>query len=55
MKINDKVMKISGDYSFYGTVVADFVKTTGQRRLVVENSDGMLFIFNEKQLLPWSG
>lgn len=50
MKLGDKVQKLGGDYTFRGVIVADFLKLTGQRRLVVENSDGMLFIFNEKQL-----
>lgn len=54
VKVGDKVKKESGDYVYYGTVVGDIQKTTGQRRLVVENNDGMLFIFNEKQLEPWS-
>ncbi len=44
------VEKTGGDYRYEGFVVADFVKASGQRRLVVENADGMLFIFNPSQL-----
>lgn len=46
----DHVIKDSGDYRFEGVVVSVFQKLSGQRRLVVENRDGMLFIFNESQL-----
>lgn len=53
-KIGDKVIKSSGDYTYRGTVVSIFKKLSGVVRLVVENEDGMLFIFNENQLEPWS-
>lgn len=54
--VGDRVVKDGGDYRFEGVVVADFKKRTGQRRLVVENDDGMLFIFNESQLQHvWRG
>lgn len=46
----DKVKKITGDYRFEGEVVAAFHKRNGMVRYVVENDDGMLFIFNESQL-----
>lgn len=49
-KINDEVEKTTGDYRFRGTVVAVFHKLSGVERCVVENKDGMLFIFNERQL-----
>lgn len=49
-KINDHVQKIGGDYSFKGVVVAAFTKLSGAERYVVENQDGVLFIFNEKNL-----
>ncbi len=50
MKAGDKVRKISGDYKFHGIVVAHFTKLGGQVRVVVENEDGVLHIFSEKQL-----
>lgn len=54
MKIGDRVKKIKG-YKFVGTVVAVFVTTEGQHRLVVqqdeaENGGGLLHIFNPDQL-----
>lgn len=49
-KVMDLVAKDSGDYYFSGYVVAAFEKLSGIERYVVENEDGMLFIFNEKQL-----
>lgn len=49
-KVGDKVLKDSGDYRYRGEVVAVFAKKSGAVRLVVENEDGMLFIFNESQL-----
>lgn len=46
----DYVSKKSG-YKYEGWVVSDFVKTTGERRLVVEEANsGMLHIFNAEQL-----
>lgn len=52
MEIGDEVEKTTGDYTYRGWVVAKFKKISGVERLVVENADGMLFIFNEKQLQP---
>lgn len=49
-KINDKVEKVGGDYKYEGTVVAAFFKASGAIRYVVEDSRGMLFIFNEAGL-----
>ena len=48
--IGDRVRKVGGDYQYRGIVVAAFKKRSGSPRFVVENSDGMLFIFNEKGL-----
>jgi len=50
-KTGDKVVKITGDYSFDGTVVAAFSMLSGAERYVVEH-DGchMLHIFSEKNL-----
>lgn len=49
-KVGDKVRKTSGDYKFSGTVVSVFHKKSGADRCVVENDDGLLFIFNPSQL-----
>ncbi len=51
MEIGDKVVKQGGDYAFKGTIVAKFAKLTGQLRVVVENEDGILHIFNPLQLI----
>lgn len=52
MKTGDLVRKKTG-YKYVGYIVADFTKTTGQRRFVVEcMNTGMLHIFNENQLEP---
>ncbi len=50
---HDMVCKTGGDYRFYGKVRAVFLKNSGALRYVVENEDGMLFIFSEAQLEPW--
>lgn len=52
MKIGDKVSKVTGDYNFEGVVVAVFQKLSGATRYVVENQDGILHIFSEKNLKP---
>ena len=49
-EVGQRVIKDSGDYTYNGIVVSVFAKRSGAVRLVVENDDGMLFIFNEKQL-----
>lgn len=50
-KIGDQVKKITGDYSFEGTVVSAFTMLNGAERYVVEHSDcHMLHIFSEKNL-----
>jgi hypothetical protein len=49
-KIADWVKKTTGDYRYEGEVVCVFCKRSGAVRYVVENDDGMLFIFNEAQL-----
>lgn len=52
MKTGDLVSKKSG-YKYIGYIVADFKKTTGERRLVVECiNTGMLHVFNESNLEP---
>ena len=50
IKTGDLVRKKTG-YEYIGYVVADFVKTTGERRLVIEEmKSGMLHIFNTSQV-----
>lgn len=49
-RIGDLVEKTIGDYRYRGYIVSIFEKRYGQVRFVVENDDGMLFIFNEGQL-----
>lgn len=52
MKTGDLVSKKSG-YKYTGYIVADFTKTTGERRFVVECiNTGMLHVFNESNLEP---
>lgn len=47
----DKVMKVGGDYTLPGVVVAVIEKVDGQIRYVVEHTPyGFLHIYNEKQL-----
>lgn len=48
--IGMRVRKTGGDYRFEGTVVAIIQKLSGAVRVVAENDDGLLFIFNPKQL-----
>ena len=49
-KVGDYVYKIVG-YKYEGVVVGAIVKLDGSQRFVVENADGMLFIFNTSQLV----
>jgi hypothetical protein len=48
-KIGDRVTKRSG-YRFTGEVISVFHKRSGQVRIVVENADEILHIFNEDQM-----
>lgn len=48
-KVGDKVSKIQG-YKFDGIVVSTFQTLAGKSRVVVDNEDGLLHIFNEEQL-----
>jgi len=48
--IGDQVVKEGGDYRFTGLVVAVFLKRSGAIRVVVENDDGIVHVFNETQL-----
>jgi hypothetical protein len=48
--VGDCVCKVSGDYGFRGVVVEVLTKQSGTTRFVVENKDGVLFIFNGAQL-----
>lgn len=49
--VGDTVLKTGGDYTFRGVVVTSFPKRGGQPRVVVENDDGVLHIFNPDQLV----
>lgn len=52
LKIGDRVKKITGDYKFNGNIVALFTKRDGKSvRVVVENDDGILHIFSEKNIV----
>jgi len=51
VKVEDKVRKIGGDYTFEGVVVAVFEKLSGKVRVVVEDDRGVLHIFSERQLV----
>lgn len=44
------VEKIGGDYNYRGEIRGIVHKKNGATRYVVENSDGLLFIFNPTQL-----
>jgi hypothetical protein len=50
LEIGDTVEKVGGDYTFKGTVRAVLAKVSGAVRVVVENPDGVLFIFNPDNL-----
>lgn len=50
-RVGDHVEKVGGDYSFRGRVVCLFVKLDQKSmRYVVENSDGVLHIYSDKNL-----
>jgi hypothetical protein len=49
-EVGDKVIKEGGDYTFNGVVVAAFHKLSGVERFAVENKEGLVHIFNGKQL-----
>ena len=49
-KSGDVVIKSGGDYSFTGVVICAFTKLSGQVRYCVENAEGIVHIFSEKQL-----
>lgn len=49
-RVGERVKKIKGDYKFVGEVVSAFKKRSGLVRYVVENDDGLLFIFSAVQL-----
>lgn len=48
-KVGDKAIKPKG-YKFNSIIVSVFKNTKGETRIVAENRDGMLHIFNETQL-----
>jgi hypothetical protein len=48
--VGDFVKKTGGDYTFDGVVVAVFEKRSKAVRYVVENGEGILHIYSEKNL-----
>lgn len=50
LAVGDLVQKTGGDYTFTGRIVARFTKLSAAERVVVENKDGVLHIFNPSQL-----
>jgi len=48
--IGIQVEKLGGDYNFRGEIRGIVHKKSGETRYVVENADGLLFIFNGSQL-----
>jgi hypothetical protein len=48
-RYRDPVRKVKG-YKFDGSVVAAFKTLAGHVRIVVDNGDGLLHIFNEDQM-----
>ena len=47
----DKVIKTGGDYTFKGTVTSVFPKLRSKQiRYTVENDEGIVMIFNGRQL-----
>lgn len=51
LKAGDEVRKCDGDYQFHGWVLSVFVKRSGAVRCAVENHEGLVHIFNQRQLL----
>jgi len=49
-KEGNRVVKRGGDYTFDGVVISRFTKRSGAVRYAVENDDGIVHIFNGKQL-----
>lgn len=50
-EVGQRVVKTGGDYTFAGVVIARFTKRSGAVRYAVENDDGIVHIFNGKQLV----
>lgn len=48
--VGDHCIKIGGDYSMEGTIVASFKKLSGKFRYILEDDRGILHIFSAKQL-----
>jgi len=51
MRKGDKVKKIKG-YKFNSIILAVFKNSKGETRVVAENKDGILHIFDPSQLTP---
>ena len=54
-RVGDNVSKLTGDYTFHGTVLAVFRKRSGAIRMVVEKEAGILHVFSEQQLTLTAG
>ena len=50
MEIGDTVIKDAGDYTFAGVILPSLKKLSGAERYVVENPDGIVHIFSEKNI-----
>lgn len=50
MKIGDTLVKDTGDYTFTGEIRGIITKKSGAVRLIGENAEGILFIFNPAQV-----
>ena len=50
LQVGDIVEKLTGDFYYKGEIVAAFTTLRGRRRFIVENPQGQLYIFNDKQL-----
>lgn len=49
-EIGDQFVKEGGDYTFIGEVRGIITKKSGKVRIVGENRDGLLFIFNPEAI-----
>jgi len=48
--LGDSVVKVGGDYTFAGIVVAAFHKLSGVERFVVEDDRGVLHVYSANVL-----
>lgn len=50
LEIGDPVEHVSGDFAFRGTVVGVFARRKGSTLAAVENADGLVLLFDPKEL-----